>query len=386
MRIRRLRQHISTLALIVALFFLWACKGEVAVENDATKDVSHDAYSGADTSSPEADASSPEADTGSPEADTGSPEADTAMGDADSGAPDPNEGGGAYRGEVLVYEHFDDDDFGSRGWYDGPSGTISTTEHVEDSQGSWECHYAVGGTVCRDGKPGRVQFDETESVYLSYWVKYSDNYVGSQRPYHPHEFHFITNKDDRWVGPARTHLTTYIEQVGGRAHLAIQDSRNVDTGCILRNNDAFVGCGGNFETYAFTENRSVAACNGLMGYVDGRDCFETGGGNWYSARYWNTDEVVFKHEEGPGYKGDWSFVEAYFELNDIVDGAGVANGKIRYWLDGNLLLSSDEILLRTAQHADMAFNQFLIAPYIGDGSPVAQTMWVDKLTIARGQK
>ena len=30
----------------------------------------------------------------------------------------------------------------------------------------------------------------------------------------------------------------------------------------------------------------------------------------------------------------------------------------------------------------MRLNQFLIAPYIGDGSPVAQTMWVDNLTVA----
>jgi len=30
----------------------------------------------------------------------------------------------------------------------------------------------------------------------------------------------------------------------------------------------------------------------------------------------------------------------------------------------------------------MRFNQFIIAPYIGDGSPVDQTMWVDNLTVA----
>lgn len=30
----------------------------------------------------------------------------------------------------------------------------------------------------------------------------------------------------------------------------------------------------------------------------------------------------------------------------------------------------------------MKFNQLMIAPYTGDGSPVSQTMWVDELTIA----
>jgi hypothetical protein len=32
----------------------------------------------------------------------------------------------------------------------------------------------------------------------------------------------------------------------------------------------------------------------------------------------------------------------------------------------------------------MKFVQVLIAPYIGDGSPVAQSMWVDDLVIATG--
>lgn len=37
--------------------------------------------------------------------------------------------------------------------------------------------------------------------------------------------------------------------------------------------------------------------------------------------------------------------------------------------------------MRTAQHPNMKFDQFLIAPWIGDGSPVDQTMWVDNLTV-----
>jgi hypothetical protein len=39
-------------------------------------------------------------------------------------------------------------------------------------------------------------------------------------------------------------------------------------------------------------------------------------------------------------------------------------------------------MLRTGQYPDMKFNQFMIAPWIGDGSPVDQTFWVDDLTIA----
>jgi len=40
------------------------------------------------------------------------------------------------------------------------------------------------------------------------------------------------------------------------------------------------------------------------------------------------------------------------------------------------------VLLRTGAHPTMKFNQLLIGPYIGDGSPVDQSLWVDNLTVA----
>ena len=52
---------------------------------------------------------------------------------------------------------------------------------------------------------------------------------------------------------------------------------------------------------------------------------------------------------------------------------------LKYWLDGNLLMNHDNVLFRTGQFPTMKFNQFVIAPYIGDGSPVDQTLWIDDL-------
>ena len=69
-------------------------------------------------------------------------------------------------------------------------------------------------------------------------------------------------------------------------------------------------------------------------------------------------------------------------MNTIESGVGIPNGKIRYWLDGQVLISSDSILFRTAANADMQFNQLFYGPYIGVGSPVDQTWWVDELIIA----
>jgi hypothetical protein len=184
-----------------------------------------------------------------------------------------------------------------------------------------------------------------------------------------------------YAGPAFTHLTLYVEQNEGRPLVALQDGQNVDLGCVLRNDGSFIGCNGNPSTYAFTENRSVAACNGLAGFVDQRDCFPWGSG-YYSARTWRASSIYFSDSPGSTYKSDWHFIEVYFELNSISGGVGVADGKIRYWYDGQLLISSDQILMRTAQYPSLALNQFLLLPYMGDGSPLTQTMWIDDLTVA----
>jgi hypothetical protein len=163
--------------------------------------------------------------------------------------------------------------------------------------------------------------------------------------------------------------------------LALQDGKNDDLNCLLRNDDSFVGCNGDFQSYAFTENRSVCACNGIVGDLDGRDCFDNGDGTWYSSRSWRSQNA-FIGTVGPNYQGDWHFVEVYFQMNTIQGGQGVADGKIRWVQDSKTLISHDRILMRTNAHATLKFDQFAMLPYIGDGSPVAQTFWVDDLTVA----
>jgi len=60
----------------------------------------------------------------------------------------------------------------------------------------------------------------------------------------------------------------------------------------------------------------------------------------------------------------------------------VKDGVITYWYDGSQVMNYNNIVLRTGANADMKFNQFVIAPWIGDGSPVDQTFWIDDLTLA----
>jgi hypothetical protein len=221
---------------------------------------------------------------------------------------------------VLVYEGFEDTDFGARGWYDSRSPRITTSSPAVGSA-SLEMRFAQGATTV-DASPGRHLFDETEVVFFSYWVKYSANWVGSQVSSHPHEFYFLTNLDDPYVGPAGAVLEVLVEQ---------------------------------------THNR----VDGMTPWVGAR------GRRMFASE-------IFTDAPGPRYKGDWHFIEVELRLNT----PGVADGVARYWMDGDLLMEATDVLYREAGQEAMRFNQLLIAPYISVGSPVEQTMWVDDLTIA----
>ena len=47
---------------------------------------------------------------------------------------------------------------------------------------------------------------------MSYWVKYGASYVGSGKPYHPHEFYILTTLNGAFDGLSFDYLTAYIEQ------------------------------------------------------------------------------------------------------------------------------------------------------------------------------
>ncbi len=285
-------------------------------------------------------------------------------------------------GTLLFAESFEDANLSGRGWFDGPAAMLANDASPGDGSHSFQCQFNQGGTACAGGQPSRHKHTATDRVFVSMQLKFSSNWVGSGRAYHPHMFHFTTNKDSDYVGPASSHLTTYIEILNAKALLALTDTLNVDGNCVFLNNDSFIGCNGNFTTYSFTEARSVASCNGIVGDLDVRDCFDNGG-EWYSARTWFSP-AWFTDSAGPQYKGDWHHLEAYFQMNTLQAGKGVADGKLRLWLDGQKLISKDAVLFRTGINGDQVFTEFLVLPYIGDGSPVQQSFFVDALKVATG--
>jgi hypothetical protein len=269
---------------------------------------------------------------------------------------------------ILFQEHFEDSNLRGRDWYDNTTPLLTATGHIAGSSRAVEYRFTAGATRPTAGSPLRRKFAPTDSVYLSYYVKYSADWVGSGRPYHPHEFHFLTNLDNDWVGLSFTRLTVYIEQTGGIPLIAIQDGANVDQSRIGQ------------DLTAVTEHRGVAGCNGSSDTFPD-NCYQAGG-SYVNEKKWKAASQLFTDAPGRSYKGDWHFVEAHIKLNTVAEGKGARDGVIQYWFDRQLVIDRSDVVLRTGSSASMRFNQFVIAPYIGDGSPVAQSMWVDDLTVA----
>ncbi len=295
----------------------------------------------------------------------------TATSEGNSGAATVTVTGAS--GQVLFSEGFEDANLGARGWYDDvPRATVTTTEH-HSGGGALEIHWPQGSTSPHNAI--RRLFSETETLYVSYWVKYSPNYVGSGQGYQPHEFGVTSNRDDPYSNLTYSYLYAYIEQNyqnGGIPVLRMQDARMIDTNNI------------NVDLTGVTENRAVAGCNGNTDGTGITSCFPLGG-LWYNGKEWWAPGVAFQDSPGLDYKGDWNHVEVYFQLNTIADGTGQTDGVVRYWLNGNLKIEHTNVLFRTGANSTLKFNQFLITPYIGDGSPADQYMWVDDLVLATGR-
>jgi hypothetical protein len=214
-----------------------------------------------------------------------------------------------------------------------------------------------------------VRFQAVTNVTLRFSVKHSDNWAWTGVNWHPHEFHFITDVDPEYIGPAHTHLTLYVEAVNGKPRVGIQDGMNIDETRVGQN---LVGV---------TEKRAVAGGNGDSdGHGEGG--YYRAGDHYANGKAWEPKETYFADEKGPRHKGDWHEIRVRFELNTVKDGVGQKDGVIQYWYDGKLLMDHHDIVFRTGQHPNMKINQFLMAPYYGPGVPHEQTIWVDDLSIS----
>ena len=181
-------------------------------------------------------------------------------------------------------------------------------------------------------------FEATDTVYLRCYIKLSKGWGWTGKPYHPHLIQFMTTENEKFHGPAASHLTVYVEPWNGHLRLAAQDIQNKD------------------QPHGLTQGPLKGGFN---------------------AQLYDSKEVLFKDEE-------WHCVEAMFQLNtlDLAMDKPNADGIVRGWFDDNLVIERKDVVLRSTDFPNMKFNQFLLLPYFGPGLlPHAQTLWIDELAV-----
>jgi len=274
---------------------------------------------------------------------------------------------GSSAGAILFQESFSDNSFASRNWYDNTAhGTVvSGGQSGNCLQWAW----SQGGTTATNGGSMRMKFTATDSLYVSFYVKFQSGWRGSQKSYHPHMILIPSNLDSEYTPLANNYLNTYIEFVSDvgspytiRPAIAIQDEKRVNTSNGTPPNNLT----------AITENRSVAYCNTPVSSGASGICYADN--PYYSANTWKASSASVSTNV-------WHHVEVYFKMNTISGGKGLSNGIMQKWVDGALVINKSDVLYRTNQDATKKWAQFVLAPYIGDGSPIAQSMWIDELTV-----
>lgn len=238
---------------------------------------------------------------------------------------------------VLFREGFDDSKLLDRGWYDGRRFTISDAEPFAGA-GGIEYHWKAGMTTPANSSGIRRLFEPTETIYLRCYIRLSKGWGWSGRPYHPPLMHFMTTENHKFAGPAASHLTLYIEPVDGKLRLAAQDVQNKDM------------------PHGLTQGPLRGGYNG---------------------RFYDSEQVLFRDD-------NWHCIEALFQLNtlDLKRDKPNADGIVRGWFDGKLVIDRTDVVLRSTDFPNMKFNQFLLTPYFGRGLlPHAQTLWIDELAV-----
>jgi hypothetical protein len=238
---------------------------------------------------------------------------------------------------TLFSESFENPRLLERGWYDGSKFTISDTRPFV-GQGCIEYTWKAGGTTPASSSGIRHLFEPTETVSLRCYLRLSKGWGWSGRGYHPHLMHFMTAENVKFHGPAASHLTVYIEPCNGKLRLAAQDIQNKD------------------QPHGLTQGP-------LRG--------------GYNAMTYDSQEILFADD-------GWHCVEALFQLNslDLKADKPNADGIVRGWFDGKLVIDRTDVILRSTDFPKMKFNQFLLTPYFGPGLlPHEQTLWIDELVV-----
>lgn len=282
----------------------------------------------------------------------------------------PTENGAPAKGELLISETFVDNNWTSRGWYDGTNSTGVVSGGYSGNALRW--NWASSAQRPEGFSIVRRQFPASDEFLIEYYVKYEDGWQGSGLNWHPHLIHILSTDDDVYQGLSRANSGLYFESLANNSYpytnypqFAHQDFQRVNTGYgtpVVNLTDV-------------TEMRSANQCNTPYQLSDASfgTCYNDGSG-WYSANTWRSDNVSIPANQ-------WVKITGYVKKNTVTAGVGNFDGIVRLWVDDQLAIESTGVHYATGAYADTKWDKIMLAPWIGDGSPVNQTMWLDELKI-----
>jgi hypothetical protein len=235
---------------------------------------------------------------------------------------------------VFFTETFDDADLLKRGWYDGDKFRI--VESAKAGKGCIEYEWPSRDSGVTGSSVARHLFEPTDEVHIRFYLRLSKDFAWTGKGYHPHLIQFLTSENDKFMGPAATHLTLYVEPCDGKLRLAATDIQNQDA------------------PHGLTQG-------------------ELKGG--YNGKTYDSKEALFKDDA-------WHLIEAQFKLNTLQSDHSNPDGILRGWFDGKLVIEQQDVIFRSTDFPKMKINQLLMAPYFGPGLLTQpQKLWFDELSV-----
>lgn len=281
-----------------------------------------------------------------------------------SGLSDPVTG--LTKGVQLFSEPFEDDSWATRSWYDGTTSTGSTTGGYSGNALKWEwansATQPTGFTTIRNNLS-----QATDEFLVEYYVKYDTGWQGSGQTYHPHLMHILSSDDTAYQGFAASNSNLYFESIANTA----SPYTNYP---VFAHQDLVRAVSAENDLTGVTETRSANNCDtpyALTGATSGT-CYDSGG--WYSANTWNPKTVAIPDNA-------WTKITAHIKMNTFSNGVGNFDGIIKLWVNDSLAIESNNVLYAAGAYEGSTWDKIALAPWIGDGSPIPQSMWLDELNV-----
>lgn len=274
---------------------------------------------------------------------------------------------GLSKGTLLFSESFEDNTWSARGWYDGTNSTGTESGGYSGNGLKWE--WASAATNPTGFSTIRSYLSQaTDEFLVEYYVKYDSGWQGSGAAYHPHLIHIISSEDTEYQGFSASNSSLYIEST-------VNTSSPYTNFPVIAHQDLLRAVSDTNDLTGTTETRSANNCDtpyALTGASIGT-CYASGD-NWYSANNWISQSVSIPNNE-------WAKITAYVKMNSFTSGVGNFDGIMRLWVNDNLAIDSETVLYAAGAYEGSTWDKIALAPWIGDGSPITQTMWLDELSI-----